>query len=73
MATKSTGDAWIDALYKVRRGKVDFVDVPELGFVMIDGGGAPEAPAFSDAIQALYSVSYGAHFALKKETGSAPA
>jgi len=72
MATKTTGDARIDALYKVRKGKVDFVDVPELGFVMIDGGGAPEAPAFSDAIQALYSVSYGAHFGLKKETGSAP-
>ena len=69
---KSTGDPSIDALYKVPKGKVEFVDVPELGFLVIDGGGDPSGDAFHDAIQALYSVSYGAHFALKKTTGSAP-
>jgi hypothetical protein len=42
------------------------VDVPELTFLMIDGAGNPNtAPAFQDAIQALYSLSYGIHFALK--------
>lgn len=39
---------------------------------MIDGGGQPGGEAFSNALQALYSVSYGAHFALKKATGDAP-
>lgn len=71
MAT-STGDPSVDALFKVRKGTVEFVDVPELGFVMIDGSGAPGGPAFTDALQALYSVSYGAHFSLKKATGAAP-
>jgi len=28
---KSTGDPLIDALYSVRKGKVEYVDVPELG------------------------------------------
>ena len=73
MAAKTTGDPTLDALYTVRRGRVAFVDVPELGFVMIDGHGAPDDAAFTNAIHALYSVSYGAHFALKKATGEAPA
>ena len=72
MAMKATGFPEIDALYKVRKGKVEFVNVPEFGFVMVDGGGAPDDKAFADAIQALYSVSYGAHFALKKTQGEAP-
>lgn len=72
MASKSTGDPSIDALYKVRKGKVELVDVPEFGFAMIDGGGDPEGPEFADALQALYAVSYGAHFALKKSEGTAP-
>ena len=71
-AMKSTGDPLIDALYSVRKEKVEYVDVPELGFLVIDGGGDPGGEAFNDAIQALYSVSYGAHFALKKATGEAP-
>jgi len=69
---KSPGDPSIDALYKVRKGRVEFADVPELAFLVIDGRGAPEGEAFHNAIQALYSVSYGAHFALKKATGDAP-
>ena len=69
---KSTGDPLIDALYNVRRGRVELVDVPALGFLVIDGVGGPVDEAFHDAMQALYSVSYGAHFALKKATGEAP-
>jgi len=72
MAMKSTGDPSIDALYTVGKGKVEFVDVPELGFVAIDGGGAPGEAAFSNALQALYLVSYTAHFAVKKASGEAP-
>ena len=69
---KATGFPEVDALYKVRKGKVEFVDVPELAFVVVDGEGSPDGHAFTDAIGALYSVSYGAHFALKKSKGEAP-
>lgn len=72
MAMKSTGDPLIDALYAVREGRVQFVNVPEFGFAAIDGEGAPGGEAFSSALQALYSLSYGAHFAVKKATGEAP-
>ena len=68
----STGDPLIDALYKLSKGKVAFVDVPELAFVAIDGEGAPDGDVFNSALQALYSVSYAAHFAVKKATGDAP-
>jgi hypothetical protein len=69
---KSTGDAVIDSLYSGRKGTVELVDVPELGFAVIPGVGDPNGEAFAGAMQALYSVSYGAHFALKKAVGEAP-
>jgi len=72
MAKDRTGPPEVDALYKVRKGVVEIVDVPELAFVMVDGAGAPDGHAFVDAIQALFSVSYGAHFACKKARGEAP-
>jgi hypothetical protein len=62
----------IGGLYKAHRGTVQFVDVPELTFVAVDGQGAPEGQAFAEAVQALYAVSYGAHFLLRKEFGVAP-
>lgn len=43
------------------------VEVPELSFLMIDGQGDPNsAPAYSEAIEALYTLSYTAKFALKR-------
>jgi hypothetical protein len=59
--------------YRVRKGSVDFLEVPEIGYFAVDGAGAPEGGDFAAAIQALYGVSYAAHFLLKKEFGSAPA
>ena len=59
-------------LYRVRKNAVDIVDVPELGYVMIDGEGAPNDPQFQQALQALYAVSYGSHFLMKKTRGDAP-
>jgi hypothetical protein len=59
------------SLYRARRGVVDLVDVPELGYVVVDGTGDPEGAAFGAALQALYTVSYGAHFAAKKERNAA--
>jgi len=72
MATRRTGDPVVDAVYAARARQVDFVDVPELGFVVVDGSGHPGGDAFSLAVEALFSVSYGAHFAVRKATGSAP-
>jgi hypothetical protein len=40
-------------LYRVRRGAVDFVEVPELGFFVVDGSGAAEDGDFATALQAL--------------------
>lgn len=58
-----------DALYRVRKGRIDFVDVPDLGYLIVPGAGAPASTEFSDAVQALYTVSYGAHFLLRKRSG----
>ena len=59
----------VDRLYKARRGVVDFVTVPELSYLLVPGEGEPEGDAFAKAIQALYSVSYGAHFLVRKRSG----
>lgn len=43
------------------------VDVPEMNFLMVDGEGNPNtSKSFSDAIEALYSVSYTLKFMVKK-------
>jgi hypothetical protein len=62
----------LSELYRVGRAQFAVVDVPALGYLMIDGAGAPEHAEYGDAVQALYSVSYGVHFAVKKEHGGAP-
>lgn len=47
-----------------------FVDVPGMQFLMVDGTGNPNtATAYTDAIQALYTVSYTLKFKVKKEMG----
>lgn len=46
------------------------VEVPELGFVMIDGHGDPNSTSeYAEAVQALYAVSYAAKFAVKRAVG----
>ena len=53
-------------LYGAKRDPT-FVEVPELQFAIVDGHGDPnEAPEYAEAVQALYSVSYTARFALKR-------
>ena len=59
-------------LYRARPGQVDFVDVPEMAFLVVPGQGAPDGAEFAEAIRALYAASYAAHFVVKKATGSAP-
>lgn len=65
-------DTTLDALYKARRGRVDLIAVPLLGYLVVAGQGDPNGPGFADAVQSLYAVSYGAHFLAKKELGQAP-
>lgn len=62
----------VDPLYKVHPNTVEMVDVPELNYLSIEGSGDPAGPGFAGAIQALFTVSYGAHFLLKKQLGDAP-
>jgi hypothetical protein len=54
------------ALYQPAVGRFVTVDVPPLPYVMVDGHGDPNAaPAYLQAVQWLYSVSYALKFALK--------
>ena len=49
------------ALYAPRAGRFETVDVPELGFLMVDGHGDPNvATAYREAVEALYTASYAA-------------
>jgi len=54
------------ALYRVRKNSVEMVDVPELGYLVVEGAGAPDGQEFGAAVQALYAVAYGARFAVKR-------
>jgi len=52
----------------VRRAKI--VEVPPLMYLKIDGKGDPNtAPAYAEAVAALYAVAFGAKFAVRKATG----
>lgn len=54
-------------LYNPSAKEVVVDDIPEMNLLMVDGIGDPnKAPAFPDAIAALYSVSYTLKFMLKK-------
>jgi hypothetical protein len=57
-------------LYNARADEPEIMDVPEMGFVMVDGHGDPNTSKdYAEAIEALYSLSYTLKFALKKEQG----
>ena len=58
----------VKELYRASAKEASIVDVPAMRFLMVDGTGNPnEHGDFQDAIQALYSLSYGAKFMLKKQ------
>lgn len=68
MTTNTEGNA-VDRLYRATQTP-QFVQVPPLRFICLDGHGDPNtAPAYGTAVQALYSVSYAAKFAVKKAGG----
>lgn len=54
-------------LYGVSGKSTVLVNVPTMNFLMVDGEGNPNtAQAYTDAVQALYTVSYTLKFMLKK-------
>ena len=58
----------LKALYQPPAGQFSLVEVPRLTFVMVDGQGDPNiAPAYVNAVQWLFSVSYTLKFMSKKE------
>jgi hypothetical protein len=66
--TPSSAD--IAALYRAT-AKPRMVEVPDLTFVQIDGHGDPNtSPAYTEALQALYALSYAMRFALKRSGGA---
>lgn len=60
----------LKALYAPTSKGFSVVDIPRLSFLMVDGEGNPNtATSYSDAVEALYSVSYALKFASKKDLG----
>ena len=58
-------------LYQPSAKEVVEVDVPKFNYLMIDGKGDPNtSQAYSEAVEALYSVSYTAKFMVKKGAAS---
>jgi hypothetical protein len=54
-------------LYGTKAGAIVAVDVPPLTYLMVDGEGDPNTSlSFSEAVDALYSLSYTLKFSLKK-------
>ena len=54
-------------LYQPSSKKVEFVEVPEMNFLMVDGEGNPNtAKSYKEAVEALYAVSYTLKFMVKK-------
>jgi hypothetical protein len=54
-------------LYRQSADAPSIVEVPELPLLMVDGTGNPNtAPAYAEAVEALYSVAYTLKFMLKK-------
>ena len=57
-------------LYKPTAKNFTLVEVPQMQFLMVDGQGVPNpeiTPAYQQALEALYAVSYKVKFASKKE------
>ena len=55
-------------LYNPKQSNFHLVEVPPLNFLMIDGKGDPnQSKDYQNAIDALYTLSYGLKFALKTQ------
>ena len=72
LARMSMTASSLDSSRPSRPGFVDFIDVPELGFLSVTGRGAADAEAFTEAVGALYSVSHSVQRLLQQRHGTAP-
>lgn len=53
--------------YKPSAKKIEFVEVPEMNFLMINGKGDPNTSTeYQNAVEALFAVSYAVKFLIKK-------
>jgi hypothetical protein len=60
----------LPTLYAPKHGDFHVVEVPELSFLMIDGHGDPNvSPAYAEALEALFSLSYTVRAIAKGELG----
>lgn len=58
------------SLYAAKAGAPVLVDVPSMNFLMVDGAGDPgTSPAYQEAVQALFAVSYALKFKVRKQPG----
>lgn len=57
------------ACYSAERDTPQVVDVPDLRYLMIDGRGDPNTPAYASAVSALYPVAYALKFASRRDLG----
>lgn len=55
--------------YTAKRDTPQVVDVPDLRYLMIDGHGDPNTPAYGAAVSALYPVAYTLKFAGRNDLG----
>ncbi|AXL11261.1 hypothetical protein DXT68_03295 [Microbacterium foliorum] len=56
--------------YRARRGEFRILEVPAMQYLMIDGAGDPNtAPAYSDAVGALFPLAYTLKFESRKSLG----
>lgn len=53
-------------IYRSSAKKVKLVNVPEMGFLMVDGKGGPKTPRFTDAVETLCSLSYRLRLMVKQ-------
>jgi hypothetical protein len=68
MSTKVDFKKALKQLYNPPKGSFHLVDVPQMNFLMLDGEGDPNTSMdYQQAIEALYTMSYGIKFALKSQ------
>ena len=56
-------------LFAAPKGEWQRIDLPPVRYLMADGEGAPYAPAYQNAVEALYSTAYPLKFLSKKVLG----
>lgn len=56
-------------LYSPSSKEFSLVEVPEQQFLLLEGRGDPNGPAYSQAVEALFAVAYGVKFLSKKDPG----